>query len=75
MSETVGEGEEDFLGPGVEASRMRTAASMESSSKGFMLCFTFEVSMAVREALTRGLICGFVSLCWHAIAGSVEGGK
>lgn len=30
---------------------------MESSSKGFMLCFTPCVSIAVREELTRGLTC------------------
>ena len=47
MSSTLGE----------PRSRMRTAASMESSSKGFMLCFTPWVSMAVREELTRGLTC------------------
>ena len=57
MSETMGEGTGDFFfEAGSEASRRRTAASMESSSKGFMLCFTFAVSMAVRVALTRGLI-------------------
>ena len=43
---------------GVPRSRMRAAASMESSSKGFMLCFTPAVSMAVRAELTRGLTCG-----------------
>ena len=30
---------------------------MESSSKGFMLCFTPCVSIAVWEELTRGLTC------------------
>ena len=39
-------------------SRIRTAASMESSSKGFMLCFTPWVSMAVWDLLTRGLTWG-----------------
>jgi hypothetical protein len=42
---------------GEPRSRMRTAASMESSSKGFMLCFTPAVSIAVRAELTRGLTC------------------
>ena len=58
MSATRGEGRGDFLGPGVEASRSRMAASRESSSKGLRLCFTLAVSMAVRVALTRGLILG-----------------
>jgi len=43
---------------GEEASRRRTAASMESSSKGLRECLTLVVSMAVREALTRGLTWG-----------------
>ena len=40
---------------GEEASRRRTAASMESSSKGLRECFTLAVSIAVRDLLTRGL--------------------
>ena len=56
MSVTEGVGWGDFLGPGREASRRRTAASRESSSKGLRLCFTLAVSMAVWVALTRGLI-------------------
>ena len=52
-----GLGEEDDRGGGDESSRNRTAASMESSSKGLRLCFTPAVTMAVRDLLGRGLIC------------------
>ena len=38
-------------------SRIWTAASMESSSKGFMECLTPWVSTAVRALFTRGLTC------------------
>lgn len=31
--------------------------------------------MAVRVELTRGLICGSLSRCRHAIEGSMEGGR
>ena len=58
---------------GVPRSRMRTAASMESSSKGFMLCFTPAVSMAVRAELTRGLTCGACLLAGGAGLGGGGG--
>jgi hypothetical protein len=40
------------------ASRRRTAASREISSKGLRECLTPTVSIAVWDLLTRGLICG-----------------
>lgn len=76
MSATGGEGVLDCLGPGVEASRRRMAASRESSSKGLRECFTFWVSIAVRVALTRGLICegGGVVRLWGSGGVLVCGG-
>jgi hypothetical protein len=41
-------------------SRMRTDSSMLSSSKGFMLCFTPAVSIAVWALFTRGLTCFYL---------------
>ncbi len=49
-------------------SRIWTAASMESSSKGFMECLTPWVSTAVRALLTRGLTFG-----GRRISGIAEG--
>ena len=43
----MGEGEGKYL----------TLSSIDSSSKGFMLCFTPAVSIAVWDLLTRGLTC------------------
>lgn len=50
MSDTVGLG-------GEGDSRRRTAASMDSSSKGLRLCLTPAVMIAVFVAFTRGRIC------------------
>lgn len=49
MSDTGGDG-------GDGDSRRRTAASMDSSSKGLRLCLTPAVMMAVFVGLTRGRI-------------------
>lgn len=42
---------------GEGASRRRTAASMDNSSKGLRLCLTPAVMIAVFPGLTRGRIC------------------
>ena len=62
---------------GVLRSRMRTAASMESSSKGFMECLTPWVSTAVRALLTRGLTCRMrgVSGIAEGIGRAIERGR
>ena len=62
----------DLAGPALKArmsltetvffSRIRTASSMESSSKGFMECLTPAVSTPMRALLTRGFICGIFLL-------------
>jgi hypothetical protein len=61
-------------------SRIRTDSSIESSSKGFMLCFTPAVSTAVWALFTRGLTCGvvlsemFLERAIGAFGGKIGGG-
>lgn len=62
----------DTGGPGGEGdSRRRTAASMDSSSKGLRLCLTPAVMTAVFVGLTRGRICDaqfkFIVCCWRGM--------
>lgn len=48
---------------------------MESSSKGLRLCLTPEVSMAVWEALTRGLTWRLSQVVSRDVICAVEGGR